>query len=230
MKKPNNTTPHKACEYDEKVRKVIPYYEVFHSETIDLIKTLKPDVKTWLDTGCGTGYLAREAIKHFPDTLFILADPSDGMLQEAKKCLGDIFPEQIQFVDSAVSEDLPEKLSVQPEVITAIMCHHYLKPEKRQATVQRCFDLLAPEGVYITFENIRPSSQKGIEACLDRWKRFQMSQGRSQATVENHLKRFDTEYFPITIVEHLGLLKETGFGNVNLFWHSCVQAGFYAIK
>ena len=41
---------------------------------------------------------------------------------------------------------------------------------------------------------------------------------------------FDSEYFPITIAEHLDLLKETGFGNVNLFWHSHIQAEFYAVK
>jgi len=48
--------------------------------------------------------------------------------------------------------------------------------------------------------------------------------------VDKHIKRFDSEYFPITIVEHLDLLKETGFGDINLFWYSYAQAGFYAVK
>ena len=47
---------------------------------------------------------------------------------------------------------------------------------------------------------------------------------------EEHAKRFNNEYFPISVEEHLNLLKETGFKNVNLFWLSHMQAGFYAIK
>ena len=31
---------------------------------------------------------------------------------------------------------------------------------------------------------------------------------RDEKTVDNHLKRFNKEYFPITVEEHLSLLKE----------------------
>jgi len=230
MKDIDNTTPYKACEYDKNVRRTIPFYEIFHSETIDLVTTLKPDVKIWLDTGCGTGYLAGEAIEHFSDTLFILADPSESMLQEAKKRLGDVSSEQIQFVDPAATKDLTGKLDCQTEVVTAIMCHHYLKPDKRRDTTAACFDLLAPEGIYITFENIRPHCEEVVESSLERWGRFQISQGRSQTVVDEHLKRFNKAYFPITVGEHLDLLKRCGFRIAELFWYSQMQAGFYAIK
>ncbi len=230
MKQPDNTTPYKACEYDKNVRQTIPFYELFHAETIDLVKSLKPQVKIWLDTGCGTGYLVESAFGHFPHTFFVLADPAEGMLSEAKKRLQKISPEGIRFIDSATSEDLRGNLDLQPEVITAIMCHHYLKPEKRWDATAACFDLLAPEGVYITFENIRPHCEKVVELSLKRWKRFQISQGRSQAVVEEHLKRFNKAYFPITVDEHLDLLKRCGFRVTELFWYSQMQAGFYAIK
>jgi len=43
MKKVNdNKTPHKSSEYDIHVRKTIPFYECFHQQTIDLVKTIKP--------------------------------------------------------------------------------------------------------------------------------------------------------------------------------------------
>jgi tRNA (cmo5U34)-methyltransferase len=54
--------------------------------------------------------------------------------------------------------------------------------------------------------------------------------GKSQEEVDKHLARFGVEYFPITIEDHLKLLKETGFKNVELFWCSYMQAGFYGIK
>jgi tRNA (cmo5U34)-methyltransferase len=48
--------------------------------------------------------------------------------------------------------------------------------------------------------------------------------------VEQHLARFDTEYLPITVSEHLQLLRNCGFRTGQLLWYSHMQAGFYAIK
>jgi hypothetical protein len=44
----NNKTPHESSEYDSGVRKTIPFYECFHEETINLIKTINPNVKNGL--------------------------------------------------------------------------------------------------------------------------------------------------------------------------------------
>jgi tRNA (cmo5U34)-methyltransferase len=69
-----------------------------------------------------------------------------------------------------------------------------------------------------------------MELGLERWRKFQVSQGRSTGVVQKHLERFGKAYFPITVSEHLDLLKKCGFGVVELFWYSQMQAGFYAIK
>ncbi len=230
MERTDNKSSHKASEYDESVKETIRYYELFHDETVDLVKVVKPEAKCWLDTGCGTGYLVEKALVHFPDTFFILADPSKEMLLEARKRLQSVRPERIRFIDSVSSENLPTNFTVQPEVVTAIMCHHYSKPEQRRNAVKACFDSLAPGGIFITFEHIYPGSEKHLEISLHRWERFQLSKGRSAEIIKHHLGRFNTKYFPIGIGEHLKLLKECGFSVTELFWYSQVDAGFYAIK
>jgi tRNA (cmo5U34)-methyltransferase len=60
----------------------------------------------------------------------------------------------------------------------------------------------------------------GAEIGKRNWKSFQLSKGRDIETVETHLERFDNMFFPITIKEHLSLLRETGFEAVELFWYS----------
>jgi tRNA (cmo5U34)-methyltransferase len=90
--------------------------------------------------------------------------------------------------------------------------------------------LLTQRGVYVTFENIRPLTNEGITIGKEIWKNFQLSQGRDSTTVEKHLERFDVEYHPITIEEHLSILRKTGFSTVEMLWYSYMQAGFYAIK
>lgn len=106
MKHIDNTTPHSTSEYDEKVRKTIPFYECFHAETIDLVKTLKPDVRGWLDTGCGIGGLILKAFQDFPETSFILSDPSEDMLEQAKHCLTCLPQSCLRFLKPVGTENL----------------------------------------------------------------------------------------------------------------------------
>jgi tRNA (cmo5U34)-methyltransferase len=55
MAKTDNTTPYNAADYDAGVRKIMPFYEQFHRQAIDLVKTVVPEPRLWLDTGCGRG-------------------------------------------------------------------------------------------------------------------------------------------------------------------------------
>jgi tRNA (cmo5U34)-methyltransferase len=85
-------------------------------------------------------------------------------------------------------------------------------------------------GLYVTFENFRPHTERGIEIGLDRWCHFQSEVGRSEQAVKEHRSRFGRNFFPIAIGEQLELLRVTGFSVVDIFWLSHMQAGFYAIK
>jgi len=226
----DNSTPHSSGKYDSEVLRTIPFYRQFHLETIDLIRTIKPDVAVWIDTGCGTGYLAEQAAPIFPHTRFLLADPSQAMLDLARTRLASFPSENIVFLEALRSEELADAVTVTPQVVSAIQCHHYGSRESRRLATLACQRVLAPGGVYVTFENIRPDTPHGVEIALERWLRFQREAGRSPEDVEEHRRRFDRNYFPIAVAEHLDLLRDTGFTTVGLFWLSQMQAGFYGIK
>ncbi len=230
MSSNDNATPHAAGEYDVKVRRVIPFYEAFHTETIALVKAAKPSPRLWLDSGCGTGFLVQRALDEFPGTKFLLADPSETMLEEARARLAAFIPDRVEIFAPAPTGGLVGALSGPVDVITAIQSHHYLDRDGRRAATWACFQMLAPGGLYVTFENVRPLTSRGVEVALSRMGAFQMSRGLSAEFAEGHAGRFDTAYFPVTIEEQLALLRETGFSAVELFWYSVMQAGFYAVK
>jgi len=231
MPESDNITPHTASDYDATVRRTIPSYETIHRETIDLVRAAKPNVTRWLDTGCGTGHLIEMALPFFPQTRFVLADPSDAMLRQSRERLLGKGETGVSFLPPIGSEGL--KACVDGEryqVVTAIQCHHYLSTERRELAVRACYDILEEGGLFICFENVTYTTEIGTQIAIERWARWQKNAGRSSLEVQEHIKRFNTKYFPITVRQHLTLLDTVGFRTVELFWFSQMQAGFFAIK
>lgn len=220
----DNKTSQSAVDYDVNVGKTIPYYTAFHEETIQLVKATRNLVNSWLDTGCGTGNFVLKAKTHFQNVKFVAADPSAAMLEITKEKL-DKFnvpcvlsrSENLTFIESF-------------DVVTAILAHHYLSREERKKATQNCYTMLKDGGIYITFETIQPNTTKGIEIGLQGWKEKQLLSGKSADAVESHINRYGTELLPITVNEHIELLKKTGFTVAEILWVSGMQAGFYAIK
>jgi len=195
------------------------------------VKTLKPSPALWLDTGCGTGRLVEAALTAFPETRFVLADPAEGMLARAKERLKHAPAGRVRYLPPVASQALTSTANdLRPQVITAVLCHHYLRRPDRREAVRCCHQLLDADGLFISFENTAPDTSTGVRAGLDRWKRFQVEHGKPQIEAEEHARRFDRDYFPITVAEHLELLRATGFKTAELFWFAYLQAGFYAIK
>lgn len=226
----DNTTQHLSTVYDTQIMNTIPYYDCFHREIIHMIQALNANPAIWLDTGAGTGTMVRNCIDLFPKTLFLISDPSEEMLLEAQHKLSDFGTDRIQFLPPATTQNIDLNLSLRPDIITAVQAHHYLSKEQRTTATKVCYELLSQGGTFITFENIRPFTEQGIAYGKQIWGNYQMSRGKSETQVRNHIERFDNEYFPITIEEHLQLYRECGFQVVELLWFSYMQAGFYCIK
>lgn len=229
MKNHDNTTPYQSDLYDAHVINTLPYYESYHQETINLIKSLPTPPELWMDTGCGTGSLVRKALSKFPDTQFLLLDPSEGMLEQGRTKLADE-NNRVKFLNPSTTQEFQEKLENRPDVITAIQCHHYLSYNDRIKAIEVCYDNLKENGTFVTFENIRPLTKKGIDIGKSYWKNFQLEHGKGEEEINQHLARFDVEYFPITIEDHLTILRDAGFSTVEVLWYSYLQAGFYCIK
>lgn len=230
MKQFDNSTPHLSTVYDAQIINTIPYYDIFHQEIVHTIRVVNNNPAIWLDTGAGTGTMVFNCIDLFPNTLFILADPSGEMLSEALHKFNKYGSERIRILSPVTTQNIVLESSLRPNIITAVQSHHYLSREERRAATKVCYDMLTSDGVFITFENIRPFTESGIEYSKKKWADFQKIKGKSEEQICKHIDRFDKEYFPITIEEHLQLYRECGFRVVELLWFSFMQAGFYCIK
>jgi tRNA (cmo5U34)-methyltransferase len=226
----DNSTPHLSTIYDVQIPNTIPHYDGFHDETINIVRAIMPDPGSWLDTGCGTGTLVRKCLKTFPDTTFILADPSAEMLQEARQKLAGVESKRVDWLEPVATQQIALQVDRHVDIVTAVQSHHYLSAAERRSATEVCYGVLNRGGVFVTFENIRPSTEIGVRIGKQNWSNYQLSRGKSLEEVEKHMQRFDVEYHPITVEEHLDLYRSCGFAAVELFWFSCMQAGFYSIK
>ena len=221
----DNKSAFAVNQYDENVRKVIPHYDEIYEQIFSVITTYCGDKPlAVLDTGCGTGNFGAMALNRLELTELVLCDPSEKMLAEAQKKLAN---QGCEFYCIG-SEKL--EYSNRFDIITAIQSHHYFDRATRKIAVKNCFNALKPGGIFICFENTAPFTERGKDLLLKRIEAFGLAAGRTPEEVRSHSARYNTEYFPITIKEHLELLGKTGFAVCELFLHSYMQSGFYAIK
>ena len=221
----DNLTAHSAADYAQEVKKTIPCHAQMLDLAIEIGFAAVPGATRWLDTGCGPGTLVAEAHRFAPDVAFFLADPSPAMLDLARAKNPEIPAENfLPYPSHAL-------LDVGPfDVITAVQSHHYYaEPSGRERALLRCLALLRPGGALLVFENVRAETDLGQALQRRRWAAFQHSQGRDQATVDAHLAREGTRFFPLRESEHLTLLARVGFPTVETIWRAHSQAGFLAI-
>lgn len=220
-----NKTPFKAADYDKNIRRVIPLYDLIYEQIIDLISVYFGERPvSILDTGCGSGNFGALAFEKLSVKEMTLCDPSEGMLEVAREKLHD---RNCDFCKLG-SEDLEERGRF--DVVTAIQSHGYFDRPGREKAVRNCYNALKEDGLFICFENTAPFTEQGREIMLKRVAAFGISAGRTPEEVAAHTARYGTQFFPLTISEHLELMNKTGFRTAELFWHSYMQSGFYGIK
>ena len=220
----DNTTPMAAGVYDKEINNTIPYYTEFYNQTLDVIEQFEFKEMQWLDLGCGTGSLEKLAFQRFDKPQFVLVDPSEKMLEKAKEKLKD---QSIQYIcGDSTSIDFVSAF----HIVTAIQSHHYMHEEQRKKATEKVYKSLKKSGIYISFENVVPEDIDIKEMELRRWGRYQQRHGKTQAEAKAHNARCGVNYFPLTVSEHIRLLKQSGFRHVHVFWYSYMQMGIYGVK
>lgn len=211
-------------KYDVEIVAALPYYEEYFKQITDLVRTAFCVPVIWLDIGCGTGKMADMAIRELPVKKMVCCDNSPQMLKIAKK---QIHSPEVDFWKTPI-----QNLQCDPEfdVITAILITHYLTYEDRIASIRNCYNALKKNGLFFTVENFAPDNDIFKSLYLKRWKTYQRENGRSEEECQNHIRRYNREYFPITIREQIHVLQKCGFGNVEIFWCSYMQVGILGIK
>ncbi len=221
----NRKAAFSAESYDRDILNTIPYYDGVYNQIADVISiAFLNKAVSWLDVGCGTGKMAEVALEQCNVEKMICTDHSSAMLEVARQKISSSYVEFLKLPMEGIDYDS------QFDVISSILVNHYLSYEERMIAVRDCYNALEEEGIYITFENFAPCDGTMKKLYLKRWEKYQYSKGKSIEECEEHLRRYGTEYFPITIQDQIRILKACGFRSIEIFWCSYMQVGILARK
>jgi len=220
----DNASAFKSEEYDQKIRTTLPFYDDFYRQVVDVVNAHFEKELNWLDIGCGTGKMAEVALPTVRIAKFTFCDSSPQMIKIAQRRFSG---KNTEFVVSPIQMlDLSQKF----DVITAIQVFHYLSQGDRLAAAEKCYKALEHSGMFISFENFAPYTRAGENLFLNRWRAYQLSQGKSADECDEHIQRYGKQYFPISISQHLNVLRQSGFQAVEVLWVSNMQVGVLGIK
>lgn len=220
----DNKSAFKSIEYDRKIKQTLPYYDEFYKQVIELVKTFHYNGIRWLDVGCGTGKMGSIAFENVDLEKFVFCDSSDEMIRIVKERFN------CQKADFSVCNVQKLNYTNEFDVITAIQVNHYLYKHERKIALQKCYEALKDKGIFISFENFAPFTDLGKSVYLEKWKRYQMEQGKSIEECNKHIERYGKDYYPISLSEHMELMQNCGFQSVEILWLSNMQVGFWGIK
>ncbi|MBI1278181.1 MAG: methyltransferase domain-containing protein [Anaerolineaceae bacterium] len=150
-----------AHGYLEGMRGAIPLATVQLDVMMRIIRSACPELKCFLDIGCGDGILGHTILAHYPDAQGILIDFSEPMLEAARhKLVANRV--QLQFLNQDYGKDdwVNAVRSYAPfdAIVSGFSIHHQADARK-QGIYFEIYDLLKPGGVFINIEHVAPDSR-----------------------------------------------------------------------
>ena len=222
--------PQVVENYDEHIRKLIPGYEVMHSQVNALLRTYLPEEAHILVVGCGTGYELRYLAAEFPRWTFTAIDPAENMLNKAKQLLESAgYAERVDFIlgDTSILEDSTSyKPMFKFDAALAILVSHFISKTNKYRFFKDIFNVLKPAGLCLSYDLMHLEHERDIETL----KYLAQSTGLSEQQSQVMCERLQNDFHLIHFSEMRDIYKAVGFEQVRIFTQMFAYYGFFAMK
>ncbi|MGF1494109.1 MAG: methyltransferase [Microcoleaceae cyanobacterium] len=234
-----------AQNFLEGVRSAIPLAAEQLEMMLRVIQMVRPNVKNFLDLGCGDGVLGQAILQRHPQTRGTFLDFSPTMLEAAQQ--------KVRFADDAASNGAIQFFSgdfgtpnwldlVQSEmpfdvIVSGFSIHH--QPDSRKQELYReIYQLLSPGGVFLNLEHVASQSKLGEtlfdQLFVDSLYVYHQRLGNSNSREEidqQYYNRADKTANILTAVElQCDWLRQIGFQDVDCFMKLFEIALFGGVK
>ena len=191
-----------SAKYDSQRRKLIPKFDEFYGAAVDALN-LSTAAKV-ADLGAGTGIMAEQVLRRFPDANFELVDVSDKMLELAKERFADFA--EFSFVLSDFDSWKPR--GRYDAVVSALAIHH-IDDGAKKSLYRKIFESLEDGGMFVNAEQILGATPEEIKENSDaRLAIVEKFTTADEAAVALERLKLDK---CATVAENLAMLAEAGF-------------------
>ena len=182
-----------------------------------------PQARDLIDVGCGAGNYSLKLLQHLPNLNVTLIDLSRNMLDRAVERVRAVTAGSVTPVEGDVREIALAPGSADIILASAVL-HHLRTDDEWRMVFQQFFDALRPGGsiwIFDLVEHTLPEVQR------IQWRMYgeYLSRFKDDAYRDHVFAYVEREDTPKPLMFQLNLLREVGFGRVEvLHKHSCFAA------
>ena len=219
--------------YDQAAPVIHPCYVTVQDEILDLLPYHRGTKFEVVDLGGGSGRLAERVLTHFPGARVVVIDQSAPFLALAERRLAR-FARRTELLQVRLQADWLSALHSAPNAIVSTSAIHHLEPAEKRALFHRCFEALAPGGVFINGDEFRPADDGELLALFKEWSVHMsraIADGRIPASFRATLDQWHNRNIVRfgepkrsgddcleTIETQIDYLRDAGFAEVEAVW------------
>lgn len=234
-----------AVAYDESAEHIHPHYLELQDAILTRLALPHDSNAMIVDAGGGSGRLMERILDRWPRASGLVVDQSEAFLAIAERKLAR-FVSRAVCLQSRLQDDWWEKLPSAPVAIVSMSAIHHLDAAEKQAFYRRCSAALAPGGVVLNGDEVRPTEDAEYLRRLEAWTvRMQsgiqsgsispLFQGALERFVERNIDRFGQakasgDDCHETIEAQLGYLRAAGLALTDAPWQREMWALLRGVK
>lgn len=218
-----------ATGYDQRIRKLFPFYETIHVAINALLQSLLKPKSELLIVGSGTGAEMLEFGRSSPSWRFLGIDPAQPMLGVATERIAtEGLSDRATLVQGFV-EDLP--LDKCYDAATAAMVLHFVADDGEKLKVLSDIAARLKSGApFVLVDAHGDLNDPGTELLLEAWKHQQNLAGVEWGEVEKGMTERMKAFHLVPADRIEELLAQAGFSKTRRFFQNFMLGGWIAFK
>ncbi|EAI3897419.1 carboxy-S-adenosyl-L-methionine synthase CmoA [Campylobacter lari] len=198
-----------ASVFDDMVSRSVPFYTQNLKLIVELIDHFAPQNARICDLGCSTASLLLALYEKRKDFLLNGVDEANAMLEIAKsKC--QAFGARVDFYQKNL-DDFEFFIN---DVFIATYTLQFIRPPKRQELVDKIYQNLNENGMFVLSEKILYEDVKIAKKMIQIYEQYKLEQGYSKLEISSKREALENILIPYTQNENIAMLKKAGFSKV----------------
>lgn len=215
-----------AIVFDDMLERSIPFYKEVIQLTCKVICLHVKHAGSVVDLGCSTANTLLSLYKQSDKSLHLLGiDNAKAMLRLANQKI-HAYGAKIELLEA----DITDVVLSDKDAIIANYMLQFIRPLKRQAFVERVYNALEENGIFIFSEKIVFEDKRLNKQMIDLYYDFKKEQGYSEFEIAQKREALENVLIPYTEEENRAMLKSAGFKSVDILFKWGNFATFIAKK